>query len=66
MTVHCLRLSVRGCVCGYLSDVWMNLYGKARWVVEWDVCWPGFGRVRMMCVHVLEYERQYGCLCSCV
>lgn len=48
----------------------MDVYGKARGAVEMGVCWPGFGGVRMIRMHLLEFERVWLlfllCLLLCV
>lgn len=43
--------------------MWMNLYRKARGIVEMGVCWPAFGGERMIVMPLLEFEREFGCLC---
>ena len=48
--------------CRHLSKCVDESLQKARGIVEMGVCWPAFGGERMIGMHLLEFEREFGCL----
>ena len=52
--------------CRYLSKCMDESVQKSGRCCRNSACWPVFGGGRMICVHLLEFDREFDCLCSCV